>query len=227
MVTTKLSHAAQDYLKALYLLGEGGKPVATAAVAQRMQVSAPSATNMLKRLHEMGLARHTPYRGATLTEAGRKAALEVVRRHRLLESYLTQVLGVPWDEVHAEAEVLEHALSEDLENRIAALLGHPRKDPHGHPIPDKEGKMPKGQEQCLWDAPDGKRVRVEGVSDQRPEALRYLAELGIRPGAILEILRRGPIGGPLFVRVEEQPLHEAALSKELAEAIVVVGVRSR
>ncbi len=227
---TKLSHPAQDYLKVLFLLGveEGkGKPVATAAIAQRVQVSAPSATNMLKRLHEMGLVRHPPYRGATLTDAGCKAALEVVRRHRLLESYLTQVLGVPWDEVHAEAEVLEHALSEYLENRIAALLGHPRKDPHGHPIPDRDGKMPKAQDQCLWDTPDGSRVQVEGVSDQRPEVLRYLAELGIRPGAILEVLRRGPIGGPQFVRVEEERFHEAALSKELAEAIAVFGARSR
>ncbi len=214
----------QDYLKGLYLLEsqseQGGRLVSTTALAERLSVSPASATNMLKKLDAIGLISYVPYRGASLTEAGRKLALEVIRHHRLLETYLAEALGVPWDEVHDEAEVLEHVLSEELEERIAARLGHPAADPHGHPIPDKDGSMPEAARRRLWEVEDGERARVDQVSDEEREALRYLAELRITPGAKLEVIGRGPLAGPLFVRVE-RGAEVFALSKELAETIWV------
>jgi DtxR family Mn-dependent transcriptional regulator len=216
------SPAAQDYLKALYQLeaeGAGAELVSTSAMAQRMEVSAASATNMLKRLEQMGLVAYVPYRGASLTDAGLKVALEVIRHHRLLETYLAEALGVPWDAVHDEAEVLEHVLSEDLEDRIAALLGNPTTDPHGHPIPDKDGSVRAASSQTLWDVPDGASARVERVSDSSPESLRYLAHIGVIPGSRVDVVRRGPASGPLFVRVGKG---QEALSKELAVQIWVV-----
>jgi DtxR family Mn-dependent transcriptional regulator len=220
---TMTSPAAQDYLKAIYGLGgEPGrtKPVSTKEVADRMGVSAASATNMLKRLADMALVDHARYRGVRLTDAGRSVALEVIRHHRLLETYLAQALGVPWDRVHEEAEVLEHVLSEDLEDRIAALLGHPTMDPHGHPIPDKNGAMPRSPLRKLWDVADGHATSVERVPDRDPEALRYLGAMGLRPGARVSVVERGPVGGPLFVTVDDGA-ETRALSRELAEAIWV------
>ena len=223
-MTLTTSPAAQDYLKALHSIeweaGEPG-PVSTTAVADRLGVSAASATNMLKKLDSMGLVVQVPYRGTELTPAGRKIALEVVRHHRLLETYLAEALGVPWDEVHAEAEGLEHVLSERLEDRIAALLGDPSWDPHGHPIPSKDGRMPPASRRTLWDGGDGETLAVERVSDGDPELLRYLAGVGVTPGARIEVVKRGPIAGPLFVRVPERKDEVEALSRELAEAVWV------
>ena len=222
---TLVSPAGQDYLKALYLEGEApdgeARPgaVPTAAVARRLGVSAASATNMLKRLDSLGLVDHVPYRGAALTEAGLKAALEIVRHHRLLETYLARTLGVPWEEVHEEAEVLEHVLSEALEERISHRLGDPPVDPHGHPIPSKDLEMPARTHRRLWDVADGQRVTVRAVSDAVPEALRYLGDIGIKPGATLTLDSRGPLGGPLFVKVSDDAVH--ALSKEIAESVWV------
>lgn len=197
-----------------------GDPVPTTALADRLGVTPASATNMLKKLASLGLVDHVSYRGAALSEPGRKIALEVIRHHRLLETYLAEALGVPWDEVHAEAEVLEHVLSEELEERIAARLGHPQFDPHGHPIPTKDGAMPEHSEQRLWEASEGTEVAVERVSDSQAEALRYLGSIGILPGAAVEIVGRGPLAGPLFVKVQAgDDVH--ALSKELAEAVWV------
>ncbi len=219
------SPAAQDYLKALHMLELEADPegdrrgVSTQALADRLGVSAASATNMLKKLSSSGLVEHIPYRGATLTESGRRIALEVVRHHRLIETYLAEAMGVPWDEVHAEAEVLEHVLSEKLEDRMAALLGHPAADPHGHPIPAKDLSMPLYSDTSLWQVDDGASATVEHVPDTAPEALRYLADSGIRPGARVEVVRRGPLHGPLFVRVPGGD--EAALSRELALAVRV------
>jgi DtxR family transcriptional regulator, Mn-dependent transcriptional regulator len=221
-----MSPAAQDCLKALYLEGEpgarGGELVSTTTVSHRLGVTAASATNMLKRLDALGLVSHVPYHGAELSETGRKVALEVIRHHRLLETYLAEALGVPWDEVHAEAEVLEHVLSEGLEERIAAHLGHPTLDPHGHPIPSKDLTMPQGSERRLWDASIGERLLVERVSDAHPDGLRYLARIGVRPGARLDITGRGPVGGPLFITVHDDGRgHSEALSRETAEAVWV------
>ena len=216
--------AVQDYLKALQLL-EWEQPaaarVATQVLAERLGVSAASATNMLKKLAAMGLAEHAPYKGGTLTEAGRKVALEVIRHHRLLETYLAEALGVPWDRVHEEAEILEHVLSEDLEDRIAASLGDPDSDPHGHPIPAKDGSMREPSRLRLWDVKEGERVAVERVSDEVPEALRFLGVAGIRPGAAVTVVERGPVAGPLFVRVDDGTDDVHALSKDLAEFVWV------
>ena len=226
-MTISLSPAVQDYVKALYAL-EGDDSTAggsgtTSAIAQRLGVSAASATNMLKKLDVMGLVDYVPYHGAALTESGRKIALEVIRHHRLLETYLAEALGVPWDKVHDEAEVLEHALSEELEERIAAHLGHPTQDPHGHPIPSKDGSLPPVAPHAprkLWGTRDGERVEIGHVPDAEPTTLRYLANAGIRPGVALEVVERGPVGGPLFVRAGGRD-GVTALSRELAEAIWV------
>jgi DtxR family Mn-dependent transcriptional regulator len=215
--------AVQDYLKALcHIEWETGESLATTtSLASRLGVSAASATNMLKKLDSMGLVILEPYHGAELTVAGRKIALEVIRHHRLLETYLAEALGVPWDKVHDEAEVLEHVLSEGLEDRIAALLGDPEFDPHGHPIPSKDGSMRDVARGRLWDAKDGAHVVVDRVSDEQPGALRYLDAIGLRPGTKLEVAGRGPVDGPLFVRTEDLPDDTHALSRELAEAIWV------
>jgi DtxR family transcriptional regulator, Mn-dependent transcriptional regulator len=220
-----------SYLKALYLLQEesarhGAPPeraprVSTTAIAERLEVSAPSATNMLKRLGAGDLVSYEPYRGAALTTKGREVVLELVRHHRLLETYLVQALGVPWDEAHAEAELLEGDLSEGLEERISFALGNPRVDPHGHPIPSRNGEMPRASRRSLWDLSEGKSAIVAQVPDEHPEALRYLAEVGVLPGVRVTVVGRGPVGGPLFVRVNDNGAAPAALSKEITEAIWV------
>ena len=221
---SQTSSAIQDYLKAVYILeverGASAASIPTTALAQRLGVSAASTTNMLKKLATLGLVRHAPYRGAELTEDGRKIALEVVRHHRLLETYLAEVLGVPWDEVHAEAEILEHVLSERLEDRIAEMLGDPEFDPHGHPIPAKDGSMPDASTRTLWDVGEGDSVAIERVSDDEPEALRYLARIGVKPGTGIRVLRRGPLEGPVFIEIEGRDGSDA-LSKEVAQTVWV------
>jgi DtxR family Mn-dependent transcriptional regulator len=223
----QITRAGQDYLKALFLLeserrGGTDDPVGTTTIAQHLEVTPASATSMLKKLDALGLVRYLPYRGASLSPAGAKVALEVIRHHRLIETYLAEALGVPWDEVHAEAEILEHALSEDLEERISAHLGHPTEDPHGHPIPAKDGSLPESSsERRLWALEEGESTAVGRVPDHEAEALRYLDRLGIRPGAHVEIVGRGPVAGPLFVRVEGDGEEVHALSKELAESVWV------
>ncbi|MBA3350649.1 MAG: metal-dependent transcriptional regulator [Actinobacteria bacterium] len=224
LVPTKVSPSAQDYLKALYLETENehrliGEAVSTNAIAQRLSLSAPSATNMLKKLHEMGLVTHVPYQGSALTEAGQRVALELVRHHRLLEAYLVDALGVPWDEVHKEAEILEHVLSEELEERIDAGLGHPTSDPHGQPIPTREGAMPARTERRLSDLEERESSTVAWVSDNLPEVLRYLAVIGIRPGVELRIVGRTPVNGPLAVLVDGRESH--SVPQGVAETVWV------
>jgi len=224
--STSTSPAAQDYLKGIFALEQGTqdgapRPVSTKAIADKMNVSPASTTNMLKKLGSMGLVRHVPYRGAELTDAGRKVALEVIRHHRLLETYLAEALGVPWDKVHEEAEILEHVLSDELEDRIAARLGDPVVDPHGHPIPTKDLAMPVASRDVLWQVADGGEAQVDRVSDSEAEALRYLARLGIKPGVHVHVIERGPVDGPLFVRVEGSSDEVHAISRELAEAVWV------
>jgi DtxR family transcriptional regulator, Mn-dependent transcriptional regulator len=218
------SPAAEDYLKALWHLsattGASAGVVSTTALADRLDVSAASATNMLKRLDGMGLVGYVPYKGASLTDAGRKVALEVIRHHRLLETYLSEALGVPWDQVHDEAEILEHVLSEGLEDRIASHLGDPTVDPHGHPIPSKDGAMPSVSGRSLWTVEQGERAAVDRVPDDQPEALRWLDSIGLRPGVKVEITGRGPVEGPLFVRVDGTG-EPHAFSRTLAESIWV------
>jgi DtxR family Mn-dependent transcriptional regulator len=194
----------QDYAKAIYALERRtGEPVGTNALAERLGVTAASASSMVKRLDGLGLVAHVPYRGVQLTEAGERVALEVLRHHRLLEAYLAESLGVPWDRVHAEAEVLEHHLSEELEELIAAKLGHPTHDPHGDPIPSADLRIDEGETQPLHGLAAGDRGTFVRVSDADPEMLRYLAERGIAPGAPVEVLEKQPFDGPVFARFGE------------------------
>jgi DtxR family Mn-dependent transcriptional regulator len=195
------SPAVEDYAKAIYALElREGEAVSTNALADRMGVTAASASGMVKRLGELGLVEHQPYRGVSLTDDGRRIALEVMRHHRLLELYLVETLGVPWDRVHQEAEVLEHVLSEELEELIASKLGDPTHDPHGDPIPTRDLTIEEGITQSLQALETGARGRFARVSDSDPEMLRFLAERGIAPGDELEVVDKQPFDGPLFVR---------------------------
>jgi DtxR family Mn-dependent transcriptional regulator len=220
--------AVEDYSKAIFSLeSRNDQPVSTNALAERLGITPGSVSAMLKRLDELGLITHVPYRGVRLTADGRRIALEVIRHHRLLESYLSEALGMPWDRVHAEAEVLEHVLSDDLEELIAAKLGNPTVDPHGDPIPTADLQLeerPTDRMESLDAGDEGLFVRV---SDSDPEMLRYLAERGISPGDRFVIRERQPFGGPLFVRFGER---EHAIGGRLAAAMRVeldAGVRVR
>jgi DtxR family Mn-dependent transcriptional regulator len=198
---TPVSDAVQDYAKAIYSLGQRtGGPVSTSALAERLDVSAASASAMLKRLATMGLVVHAPYRGTELTDAGVRVALEVIRHHRLLEAYLAEALGMPWDRVHAEAEVLEHAISPELSELIAEKLGHPTHDPHGDPIPSADGTIDESSTIPLADLGAGESGVFTRVSDSDPEMLRYLSHRGIAPGDRLQVTDRQPFDGPLTVR---------------------------
>jgi DtxR family Mn-dependent transcriptional regulator len=213
-----LGQAVEDYVKSIYKLQQEHGRVPTSAVAQRMNVSDASATNMIKRLAELGLARHHPYRGVELSEAGMKVALEVIRHHRLIELYLKEALGYTWDQVDAEAEHLEHHISEEFEDRIDAALGFPTVDPHGDPIPAKDGTVDHARFPRLTDLAPGVPAIVRRVSDRDAEVLRYLAQLGLYPGVRVVVRERAPFDGPLFVRVGDT---EHVIGHNLAATIGV------
>jgi DtxR family transcriptional regulator, Mn-dependent transcriptional regulator len=199
-VRPDVSNAVQDYAKAIWSLAQrGDEPVSTSALADRLEVSPASASAMVKRLESMGLVEHEPYHGVTLTPAGDRVALEVVRHHRLLELYLSEALGMPWDRVHEEAEVLEHAISPALSELIAAKLGNPTHDPHGDPIPTADGEIDETPTRALADLDPGAEGIFVRVSDSDPDMLRYLAERGIAPGDRFKVLEREPFDGPLTV----------------------------
>lgn len=215
MARPPLSEAQEDYLKQLLLLETAGQnPVPTQALSERLGVKPPSVTEMLKKLSALGLVEHIPYRGARLTEAGRRIALEVLRHHRLLEAYLHQALGYGWDEVHQEAERLEHVISEAFEERIAELLGHPPFDPHGDPIPTKDLALPEAPALPLSQAPVGEAQVVRALVQDRG-TLNLLARLGLVPGARLQVLAQE---GGVRVRLEGQ---DYLLPQELAEGVGV------
>jgi DtxR family Mn-dependent transcriptional regulator len=217
----QISSAVEDYAKAIYALQErGAEAVSTNALAERLGVTPGSASGMVKRLCELGLVEHTPYRGVSLTGAGEKVALEVIRHHRLLELYLFESLGMPWDRVHDEAEVLEHVLSEQLEELIATKLGDPTRDPHGDPIPTRELTLPEMQTQTLQSQAAGATGCFTRVSDSDPDMLRWLAERGIAPGDEFEVIDKQPFDGPLFVRFGDS-VH--VLGGALAQAMWVEG----
>jgi DtxR family transcriptional regulator, Mn-dependent transcriptional regulator len=200
-----ISSAIEDYTKAIYALElRQGGPVSTNAIAERLAVTPASASGMVKRLDELGLVEHRPYHGVWLTDGGKRVALEVMRHHRLLELYLVESLGVPWDRVHKEAEVLEHVLSDELEELIAAKLGNPTHDPHGDPIPTPDLHIDEGSRLSLQALSAGDRGTFTRVSDSDPDMLRYLADRGIAPGDAFEVVEKQPFGGPLFVRFEAQ-----------------------
>ena len=220
---TGSSEAVEDYAKAIYALQAraDGEPVSTNDLADRLGVTAASASAMVKKLAELGLVDHVPYRGTSLTANGRRLALEVLRHHRLLELYLVEHLGVPWDRVHEEADALEHVLSEYLESRIAAKLGDPKVDPHGDPIPSASLSIEEGASRSLADLRPGDRGRFVRVSDSDPAMLRYLHDRGIAIGESLEVLDVQPFEGPLTVRFGDD-MH--VLGGALARAMRVEAV---
>jgi DtxR family transcriptional regulator, Mn-dependent transcriptional regulator len=197
---TEISDAVENYAKAIYALEQRDDTVTTNAIAERLGVTAASASGMVKKLDGLGLVSHVPYKGVKLTEAGERVALEVIRHHRLLELYLAESLDVPWDRVHAEAEVLEHVLSEELEELIAAKLGNPTVDPHGDPIPTVDLVIEERPTSALADLAAGARATFVRISDSDPEMLRYLAERGIAPGDDFEVIDKQPFDGPTFAR---------------------------
>lgn len=196
-----LSRSVEDYLKVIYHLSSEGGFATTSDIAGMLAVAPPSVSGMTKRLSEAGLIEHVPYRGVQLTNQGRRAALRMIRRHRILEVYLTARLGYDWHDVHEEAERLEHAVSDGLIERMAAALGDPHYDPHGAPIPTVEGEIEETQLLALADAPVGATVEVRQVDDADPARLRYLAEQGLTPGTRFTVTDRQPFNGPTIVRV--------------------------
>ena len=198
----RTNEGAENYAKAIYQLqGRGEEPVHTNAAAERLGVAPASASGMLKRLVDEGLVDYEPYHGARLTERGERLALEVIRHHRLLELFLAEVLEMPWDRVHEEAEVLEHHISEDLEELIATKLGQPALDPHGDPIPSRELAISDDDTVALSEMGPGQSGVFARVSDRDASMLRYLTERGIQPGAKLTVGERQPFGGPLTVEI--------------------------
>lgn len=216
-VPDSLSASVQDYAKAVYSLeARAGAAVATTDLAERLGVTPGSVSAMVRKLAELGVVEHERYHGVRLTPRGRRVALEVLRHHRLLELFLAEELGMTWDRVHDEAEILEHVLSEDLERLISARLGDPKIDPHGDPIPTPEFEIDEGQTRSLDELPQGAGGRFVRVSDAQPEMLRYLVDQGISLGDRVQVTHRQPFGGPVFARIGPQ---EHALGGELAKAM--------
>lgn len=213
-----ISRAMEDYLKTIYQQVRHDGRISTSKLAEAMTCSPASVTNMLQKLSDLTLVEYTPYQGVSMTPAGARIALEIIRHHRLLELYLSEILGYTWDKVHAEADRLEHVISEEFEEKIDEALGRPSKDPHGHPIPTKDGKIDLKHAATLWEVDEGQTVLVQRVSDHNPEVLRYLASIGIYPEVTLEVVKRSPFNGPLYVQVKGE---EHGLSEELAQQINV------
>jgi DtxR family Mn-dependent transcriptional regulator len=214
-----LTPAHEDYLKAIYLLEANGEPVSNSALAQHMGFAPASATNMVKKLAELNLVTHEPYRGMELTDLGRQVALEVLRHHRLIELFLHETLDMSWDRVHEEADKLEHVISEAMEDAMAAVLGNPTVDPHGDPIPSKEGHVDKTPGSPLSIAAIGEPLRLVRVLTQDPDRLCYLGSLGLYPDAEVVLRERAPFNGPLLVEVNGKP---HALAFEMGEYLQVV-----
>jgi DtxR family Mn-dependent transcriptional regulator len=215
---TRQTAAKEDYLRAIYDLGRHGRLVSTTELAEYLGVAPASVTGMLKKLDALELVAHVRYAGVRLTPEGERVALEVIRHHRLIETYLAEALGVGWDEVHDEAHRLEHHISEALEDRMAAALGHPTRDPHGASIPPKNGPFEEPSYPSLAEATAGERLVVRAVADEDAARLRYLGSLGLRPDTTLLVLSVAPFDGPITVRVGEA---EHALGRTLAATISV------
>jgi DtxR family Mn-dependent transcriptional regulator len=199
-----LTRSVEDYLKAIYRLSPAGRTASTSEIAQRLELSPASVSGMVKRLSEHGLLEHVPYKGVQLTADGRRAALRMLRRHRLIEAYLVAFLGYSWDTVHDEAERLEHAVSDTLVERMAAVLGNPTVDPHGDPIPTPDGDIHETASIPLSEVPAGTSVEVRQVEEGQPDRLRYIASVGLRPGVHLTVVDRQPFQGPITIEVAGQ-----------------------
>ena len=213
-----ISISAQEYLQAIYRLQIEPAPVSTTELAAYLEVTPASVTGMVRKLHRQGLVEHLPYQGVTLTPAGRQEALRLLRIHRLWELFLTRVLGISWDEVHAEAHRLEHATSDRLADRLAEFLDQPQADPHGQPIPSREGTLPARNSLPLSLVEAGQAVILAEVPDGNPELLRYLGDLALYPGAAIQVIAVAPFAGPLTIRLGES---EQVLGRELAEQLLV------
>lgn len=218
----ELSPRMSDCLKVIYDMQERGQKVSTSAVRERLGVSDATVTMLFKEFAAVGWVEHIPYRGVRLTTAGERIAIEITRHHRLLETYLAQALGYSWDQVHAEADRLEHVISEEFEDKVDALLGYPTVDPHGDPIPSKEGIVTVRQGCTLLQLPVGQSAYILRVQDQDAEKLRYLGQLGLYPETQIQVLERAPFGGPLRILVGDAAHHvEHMLAAEMAEQIIV------
>jgi DtxR family Mn-dependent transcriptional regulator len=217
--SARVTHAMEDYLKGIYELGLDHQQVTTSLIAERMSVKPASVSGMLRVLADMHLVSHMPYYGVTLTATGQQIALEVLRHHRLIELYLVEALGFKWDEVHDEADRLEHVISEKFEARIADLLGHPTTDPHGAPIPAIDGTIPPHTSTCLADIVPGTSTRITRVrGDKDTDRLQYLASLGLIPGTDITVCSIAPFDGPMTLQIGT---HTVPLDRRLARLIYV------
>jgi DtxR family Mn-dependent transcriptional regulator len=215
-----LTRSVEDYLKAIYQLSPEGRPASTSEIAHLLALSPPSVTGMVKRLSEHGLLEHVPYRGVQLTDEGRRAALRMVRRHRLIEAYLVEFLGYSWDTVHEEAEQLEHAVSDTMVERMATALGNPEVDPHGDPIPSADGFVQELSCTPLTDIPVGQTVELHRVHESQPERLRYIASLGLKPGAQVTVIDRQPFDDLVTIEVGGQ---QHVIGRELGHVLQCAG----
>jgi DtxR family transcriptional regulator, Mn-dependent transcriptional regulator len=212
----------EDYLKAIYDLERDGGAASTSDIAHRLDIAPASVTGMIRRLAEQRLLEYEPYRGVRLTETGQRVALRTIRRHRVIETFLVRVLGYPWDEVHEEAERLEHAASDALIERMVAALDEPTVDPHGAPIPTRDGTLHEPRYRSIADLSAGERTRVVRVHDDDPARLRYLGELGLVPGAVIAVLARGPFDGPITLRIGSGPrATEQVIGPALARGVLI------
>lgn len=214
-----LSRSVEDYLKAIYQLSSDGQPASTSQIAELLEVAPPSVSGMIKRLSDQGLLDHAPYRGVALTPAGRRAALRIVRRHRILEAYLVNRLGYTWDSVHEEAERLEHAVSDRLIERMAVALGNPQFDPHGDPIPDAQGRIEELIYTPLSEIPKGETVEIHRVTTSQADRLKYLGTSGLMPGTTVTVIERQPFDGPVTIRT---PAGEQIVGYELGRLILCI-----
>lgn len=214
-----LTRSVEDYLKGIYRLSSTGLPVSTSDIAGLLGLSAPSVSGMIKRLSDQGLLEHVPYRGVLLTAAGRRVAIRMLRRHRLIEAYLVGFLGYSWDTVHDEAERLEHAVSDVLIERMALALGNPRFDPHGDPIPDSDGAIDELVYTPLAEVPVGETVEIRRVDTGQPDRLRYLEHSGLIPGTKVVVTRRQPFRGPITVSAGAQ---EQIIGHEIATQVLCI-----
>ncbi len=218
MPSEQFSQTVQDYVKTIYALQNEQRPVSNGALKARLNISAAAVSDMIQTLVKLNLVRYEPYQGVELTPVGERVALEVIRHHRLIELYLYEALGVPWDEVHAEAERLEHVFSDNLVERIAERLGQPEFDPHGAPIPSRDLHLPEKKGGPLLVAPQNVLLCIVEVDDASPDLLRYLSDLGLIPGQRVTLRSRAPFDGPMYVQVDEQ-IH--AIGQQAAAAIWV------
>jgi len=216
-----ISRAVEDYLKTIYQATREQERVSTSQLARAMNCTAASVTNMLQKLSDLKLVAYEPYQGVQLTVTGKRVALEILRHHRLIELYLAEVLGYSWDKVHEEADRLEHVISEEFEEKIDAALGYPTIDPHGDPIPTKDGHVENSSLRSLWETSDGESVVVCRVSDRDSEVLRYLGTIGVFPHVQINVVKKAPFNGPIHIKLDRK---EHSLSEELARQIFVNAV---